>query len=152
MFQGRLKAVHVEKGAHLLELCRYVVLNPVRHWLEVDWVLSQFGNSPPAARRAYASFVREGAHARPWEHLKGGIYFGNDEFIDGLSKKADKNREIPLKQRAPLRPALKEVLKEKDGLRRAYRDHGYRMNEIAAHLGVHYATISRRLTRLESGV
>ena len=30
LFQGRYKAVLVEKESHLLSLCRYVVLNPVR--------------------------------------------------------------------------------------------------------------------------
>jgi putative transposase len=30
LFQGRFKAILVEKETHLLELCRYVVLNPVR--------------------------------------------------------------------------------------------------------------------------
>ncbi len=30
MFQGRYKAILVEKEAYLLELSRYVVLNPVR--------------------------------------------------------------------------------------------------------------------------
>ena len=30
VFQGRYKAILVEKESHLLELCRYVVLNPVR--------------------------------------------------------------------------------------------------------------------------
>ena len=30
LFQGRFKAILVEKEARLLELCRYVVLNPVR--------------------------------------------------------------------------------------------------------------------------
>ena len=30
LFQGRFKAIVVEKEAYLLELCRYVVLNPVR--------------------------------------------------------------------------------------------------------------------------
>lgn len=30
VFQGRYKAILVEKDSHLLELCRYVVLNPVR--------------------------------------------------------------------------------------------------------------------------
>ena len=68
LFQGRYHAVVVEKEAHLLELCRYVVLNPVRvkscrtagawRWssyratagltaapgfLTVAWVLAQFG-------------------------------------------------------------------------------------------------------------
>ncbi len=64
LFQGRFKAIVVEKEAHLLELCRYVVLNPARaglvahprrygwssyratageapvpSWLTVDWTL-----------------------------------------------------------------------------------------------------------------
>jgi putative transposase len=30
LFQGRYKAILVEKEAYLLELCRYVVSNPVR--------------------------------------------------------------------------------------------------------------------------
>ena len=30
LFQGRFKSVLIEKEAHLLEVCRYVVLNPVR--------------------------------------------------------------------------------------------------------------------------
>jgi REP element-mobilizing transposase RayT len=30
LFQGRYKAIHVDKSAYLLELSRYVVLNPVR--------------------------------------------------------------------------------------------------------------------------
>ncbi len=32
----------------------------------------------------------------------------------------------------------------------AYREYGYRLREIAQHLGVHYATVSRRLKRAES--
>ncbi|MDP1558174.1 MAG: transposase [Nitrosomonas sp.] len=68
VFQGRYKAILVEKDSYLLELSRYVVLNPVRagmvkrvdqwpwssfsvmigksncpEWLQTDWVLSQFG-------------------------------------------------------------------------------------------------------------
>ena len=31
----------------------------------------------------------------------------------------------------------------------AYRRYGYRLKEIAAHLDVHYATVSRRLARAE---
>ena len=29
------------------------------------------------------------------------------------------------------------------------QEHGYRIREIATHLGVHYATVSRRLKQLE---
>jgi len=31
----------------------------------------------------------------------------------------------------------------------AYRPYGYRLHEIAVHLGVHYATVSRRLNQAE---
>ncbi|MFQ5542097.1 MAG: transposase, partial [Candidatus Binatia bacterium] len=82
LFQGRYKAILVEKEAHLLELCRYVVLNPLRvkarsnvgrwRWssyrataglapqpelLTIDWILSQFGKRRVRAQARYRSFV-----------------------------------------------------------------------------------------------
>jgi DNA-binding MarR family transcriptional regulator len=36
-----------------------------------------------------------------------------------------------------------------DGIATAYRMYGYTLTQIAEHLGVHYATISRRLRKLE---
>jgi DNA-binding MarR family transcriptional regulator len=48
---------------------------------------------------------------------------------------------------------LEQILEKKTGGRSvdiAYREYGYRMNEIARHRGVHYATVSRRLKALES--
>jgi DNA-binding MarR family transcriptional regulator len=46
---------------------------------------------------------------------------------------------------------LERILaKDRDtGIIEAYREHGYRLQEIAAHLGVHYATVSRKLKKLE---
>ena len=79
--------MQVEKQSHLLELVRYVVLNPVRargmhlkdpaQWpwssyratvglapappfLKVDWILAQFTGEAQVAAKAYARFVREG--------------------------------------------------------------------------------------------
>jgi len=74
VYQGRYKGILVEKEAHLLELARYVVLNPVRarmvseaedwRWssyratsgmvkspgfLSVDWLLSVFGDKQSKA-------------------------------------------------------------------------------------------------------
>ncbi len=90
LFQGRYKAIVVERDSHLLELCRYLVLNPVRaglvaapedwpwssyratafaagapDWLTTRWVLRRFDARPvdaggTRARRAYRRFVREG--------------------------------------------------------------------------------------------
>ena len=45
LFQGRYKAILVDKDAYLLELCRYIVLNPVRaNMVDVldDWLWSSF--------------------------------------------------------------------------------------------------------------
>ena len=94
---GRFKAILVEKESHLLELARYIVLNPVRakmvrsvrdwpwssyratsgqtdvpEFLAVDWVLSQLDSDPARAVRAYRRFVRQGQGIDVWEELRGG--------------------------------------------------------------------------------
>src|SRR5581483_5147718 len=85
VFQGRFKGILLERDSYLLELCRYVVLNPVRagmlkhpakypwssycataglaprpDFLTVDWILSQFAKTAASARRRYAEFVLAG--------------------------------------------------------------------------------------------
>ena len=85
VFQGRFKAIIVQREAYLLELARYVVLNPVRagvcampdqwrwssylamvgqtnrpNWLHTEWLLSQFGNQYAKAVAAYTNPVRAG--------------------------------------------------------------------------------------------
>lgn len=139
LFQGRYKAIHVEKGAHLLELCRYVVLNPVRarmvkhprkwlwssyratagigkkeNWLETDWVLGQFGKGYKQAQRAYRKFVLEGMKKKetPWERMGGGIYYGGEALekkLKGLLNKKDP--EIPMKHHRFEKHAHEDVLK-----------------------------------------
>ncbi len=45
VFQGRYKSILVEKEVYLLELCRYVVLNPVRAKMVAapgDWIWSSY--------------------------------------------------------------------------------------------------------------
>ncbi|VAW68152.1 FIG00759408: hypothetical protein [hydrothermal vent metagenome] len=83
LFQGRYKSILVEKDSYLLELSRYIVLNPVRaqmvrsvvNWrwssyramtgqikkpafLEVDWVLSAFGKRYIVLNPVRAQMVR----------------------------------------------------------------------------------------------
>ena len=110
LFQGRYKAILVEKEAYLLELSRYVVLNPVRagmvkniddwqwssypammgdvvvpEWLETDWLLSQFRKSRKVSRRKYKNFVREGIGLLPvWGELKSQIFLGGETFVENL--------------------------------------------------------------------
>ena len=57
-----------------------------------------------------------------------------------------------MEQWKPVRPSLEKLFRGKgmNAIEAAYRDHGYRMREIAEHLGVHYAKVSRRLKRIET--
>ncbi len=112
LFQGRFKGILVEREGHLLELIRYIVLNPVRanlagfagdytwssyrataglqacpKWLETDWTLDQF--RAPDRRTAlenYRRFVADarGASYKPWEVLVGQIYLGGSAFCDRM--------------------------------------------------------------------
>ena len=134
VFQGRFKAILVQKDAYLLELVRYVVLNPIRArmhrqprayrwssyrataglaaapgWLETAWLLSQFARTQAVARRRYVDFVRDGIGAvSPWAELKQQIYLGNDAFVARQQRwlPADQDLgEIPRAQRrAPPKP------------------------------------------------
>ena len=117
LFQGRFKGILVEREGHLLELVRYIVLNPVRaaivpyasdyqwsnyratagmepppNWLEVGWTLDQFDPRDRVhACEEYRRFVADarGASYNPWEKLVGQIYLGGDEFCDRMQTLVD---------------------------------------------------------------
>ena len=178
VFQGRFTAILVEKDAHLRELCRYVVLNPVRAkivshprlwmwssyratvgetkapgWLTTDWILSQFGQRGGPAQARYRTFVAEGRGGpAPWEQLTGQIYLGSEKFV-AQHQPNRVIRDIPRRQTQAQRPSLETLFQRKGDLEKtihqAYRQYGYRLAEIADHLGVHAATVSRRLKRAE---
>ena len=178
LFQGRFKAILVERESHWLELCRYVVLNPVRatmvkhsgkwkwssyratagevrvpDYLTVDWVLGQFGSRGHHAQSQYRRFVEAGKRsASPWETLRGQMYLGAEDFV--VKHQPDRViQEIPRKHTQAHRPALTELLSGRRDLDRAiyraYDRYGYRMQEIARYLGMHYSTVSRWLRRIE---
>lgn len=110
VFQGRYKALLVQKDAYLLELSRYIVLNPVRArmvqsvdawkwssyrftigistpppWLETDWLLAQFGPQRSSAVSAYRHYVASGMYAdSPFEHIEDQLYLGDAAFVKRL--------------------------------------------------------------------
>jgi len=51
-----------------------------------------------------------------------------------------------------VKPPLKELLgrRGENAIAVTYREYGYRLREIADHLGVHYATVSRKLRTFET--
>lgn len=178
LFQGRFTAILLEKEAHLLELFRYEVLNPVRAklvphpwqwawssyratvgetrppvWLTTDWILGQFGQRVGPAQERYRTFVAKGrGAARPWEQLTGQIYLGSEEFV-AQHQPNRVIRDIPRRQTQAQRPSLRVLFQRKGEPARlihtAYRQYGYRLVEIADYLGVHAATVSRRLKQAE---
>jgi putative transposase len=139
VFQGRYKAILVDKDSYLLELCRYVVLNPVKarmvespkEWLwssylstigskkppeslTIDWILGQFGKNKRQAQNAYERFVMEGISKEPpWKSLQGQIFLGDKQFIenskDVLAMSKDLS-EIPRSQKYAGRPPLSDLL------------------------------------------
>lgn len=135
VFQGRYKSILVEKQPYLLELSRYVVLNPVRasmvhtpqEWpwssyrgtaglsqshdcLKAEWILSYFSKRQSEACRRYRKFVSDGRGVpAPWEQLKQQIYLGSNQFVeDALSNISDEQElgEIPRAHKAAIAQPL----------------------------------------------
>ena len=102
----------MDKESYLLELCRYVVLNPVRagpvgdtsewgwssyrataglqeipDWLDVPSVLTLFDHSAATAQAAYRRFVEDGVNQpSPWRDVIGQIYLGSPEFLERIDR------------------------------------------------------------------
>jgi REP element-mobilizing transposase RayT len=152
IFQGRYKAILVQKESHLLEVCRYVVLNPLRanrveaperwRWgsyratagvesahpcLTTDWILGQFGTKRRTAEKRYRTFVMDGIRGHKiWEDVKGQSILGDEEFVSRLIDYArgyEEVKEIPKAQRYLNRPNLGEIFKNAIGEKRK-RDRG----------------------------
>ena len=110
LFQGRYKAILVDRDSYLLELVRYIHLNPVRArlvrdpaayrwsghraylgredipWLTTDTVLSQLAHTASAARRRYMAFIEAGKGEGHRPEFHGGAedtrVLGNDRFVE----------------------------------------------------------------------
>jgi hypothetical protein len=126
---------------------------PAPRSLTSDWILGQFGQRVGPAQKKYRAFVAEGRGGpRPWEQLTGQIYLGSEEFV-AQHQPNRVIRDIPRRQTQAQRPSLRVLFQSKGKplklIHTAYRRYGYRLAEIAAHLGVHAATVSRRLKQAE---
>lgn len=128
VFQGRYKAILVQKEKYLLELARYIVLNPVRarmvreakdwpwssyrqtsgmtsndYWLTTEWLLSAFSKKSRTAQKKYRAFVDQGTtQPSPWEFLQNQVFLGSKEYVSRLLNDIDQEKdlsEIPKSQR-----------------------------------------------------
>lgn len=142
VFQGRFKGILVERDAHLLELCRYLVLNPVRAglvsapgdwpfssyrataglapppaWLETAWTLDQFESARGSRTQAFRAFVAAGVGSgySPWEEVEDQLYLGGAAFrarLQAVRPDVARAPEIPRAQRALVRPTLETIVRE----------------------------------------
>ncbi len=166
IFQGRFKGILVERESHLLELARYIVLNPVRAkvvpagedyrwsslraalgfdrapaWLAVDGVLAPFGS-----RRRYLEFVHQGIGASsPWRKLRGSV-LGSEDFAQRLGWRLDEKvteREIPRRERLLNRERLENLFPPRALDDRVIRND--RIREASRTRGYSLVEISRHL-------
>jgi len=114
LFQGRYKGILVDKDAYLLELSRYVHLNPMKakivdnpelyewssypayigkkkekRWMEYSWVLSKFGKDKSASRRNYRKYIEEALEGKietPMKDLYAQVILGGEEFRESVRK------------------------------------------------------------------
>jgi putative transposase len=141
LFQGRYKAILVDRDSYFLELARYVVLNPVRAamvkyphlwvwssygamigkatppaWLTTDDLLAEFGKRRPGARRKYQEFITEGMGAESiWKDLKGQIYLGDDDFVEQMREKLGgqaRDVNIPRVQQRGTAPKVSSIRRQ----------------------------------------
>ncbi|MCK4504155.1 MAG: transposase [Candidatus Aegiribacteria sp.] len=138
VFQGRYNAIVVDRENYFLELCRYIVLNPVRagivekpeeySWssyrqmvgidesmpfIKTDFLLEHFGSSSETAKRNFRKFVLDGISSdSPLEDTRGGLILGKDEFVESLRDimiDSKNESEFTKYQRYSNRPLLEKL-------------------------------------------
>jgi len=111
LFQGRYKAIICQKDTYLLELVRYIHLNPIRAgvtknlsdypWtsnsyytrnikttlIDTDFVLQLFASNRTAARMSYKQFIKEGMDNKYNQFCEESIdqrILGNKKFVEEI--------------------------------------------------------------------
>ncbi len=121
LFQGRYKAIIVDKDAYLIPLSRYVHLNPVKagiaerpeeykwssyngyigkskenDWIEYSWILSKFAQNKKKAWQKYREYTEEGLAVKtesPFKNLLGQVVLGGEEFKEKMERRLQ-GREV----------------------------------------------------------
>jgi REP element-mobilizing transposase RayT len=173
LFQGRFKSILIQKDSHLLEVCRYVVLNPVRarmverpeswKWssylatagkakahpcLTTDWLLGQFSGKQGKAESEYRQFVTWGIGEKTiWNEVRGQALLGEDDFVDALTDHLKKHKDIPdipRSQRYSTRPALTILLP--DSIIKNNQKLKKKLKEAVEKYGYHQSQLARHLS------
>ncbi len=141
IFQGRFKAFLIEEHDYLMQVIRYVVLNPVRakmvrnpcdyrwsshratagletapEWLARKEILKQFSNDRRQAEKRYQAFVKMGFDLpSPFEQTGNSGILGSDQFVDEMRdhiKNKGKTNAFSVNERMSGRPTLEQLFDE----------------------------------------
>ncbi|MBN2254295.1 MAG: transposase [Deltaproteobacteria bacterium] len=177
LFQGRYKALVIERDSYLLELCRYIALNPVRaglvsspeDWpwssysatagikpqessLDTDWLLSYFSLSKPQAHKRYSSFVNNGFDVEnPLKDARGGLILGRRDFIERVHKLIEEQDtdEAVRREKYAARPSLAEIFKDTER-NEGIHDAVYRWGYTLKDVGNHVGLHYSRVSKIAS--
>lgn len=173
VMQGRFKAILLERETCLLQVCRHVVLNPLRvkevrqlekyRWssyratagiddavpgVSYEWLWAQFGKRQKKVFERYQEYVKQGVKLEaPWGQVQRQILLGSAEFVKQMQGKMTMAAKVKPK---PVRPTLKKIfarVKDKparnEAIRKANREYLYRLHEIGEFIGLHLSTVSK---------
>jgi putative transposase len=141
LLQGRFKSHIIERETYLLNVARYVVLNPVRagmindpadwQWssyratvgfsqkedlLTTDWILGHFSENRIQAQNQYVDFVKAGIGLpSPFNDATHRSILGSPQFVHEMYEQADDVtyiKEIPREERLLARPSLTMIFRE----------------------------------------
>jgi len=150
LLQGRYKAILVDKESYLLELARYVVLNPVRAgmvdhpgqwewssygfmtsckpvpaWLARRKLLRGFDGKEAVARKLYTRFISEAKNiSGVWENLHHRLFLGDEQFVERITSTCTPTSdlsEVPRLERQALAKPLSYFEDQYDNHRDAMR-------------------------------
>lgn len=141
LFSGRFKSFVIEKESYLLEVARYIVLNPVRanmvrhpkeyvwssyldtagfrkapSWLQTNWICGLFGTDKLTRANSYSEFVLRGIDAdSPFDEIEEGVFLGSPQFVNWIWENfngEEHNKDLPRTERMIGRPNLRVIFEE----------------------------------------
>jgi REP element-mobilizing transposase RayT len=142
LFQGRYKSIVCDRDTYLLELIRYLHLNPVRggivtrpgdypwsshqiyigkkkaEWVDTEFILSQFGKEKRGSIKRYQRFIFEGlrmGHREDYYEVVDQYYLGDNTFIDQMSRKRKEHEKEGRLLRIPL-VEIEDLISQKMGM------------------------------------
>lgn len=177
VFQGRFKAVLVDRELYLAEVCREVLRAPVEaglaaqardwrwsscrtmlrgsapDWLARGTLLRLFSDDAETAAVRFSAFVEIFlSGSDPWSDRRAQIFLGSEGFVEQVQERTRRRARDPsgaaaAAVRKPLAWFAERYPDPHEAMARAHLDGGYSQPKVAAHFGVHYSTVSRAATR-----